>query len=317
MLSSCSNDYEGADWVGVKMQINGTIGGASTRVAADGDGSSWEAGDAIGLYTSNNGNGDADNMKFTTEAGGSTGSFTSTSNLYLLTANEVEVDAYYPYIESSLLSDGVYNFSIKDDNGDYVANDFMFATNNVTRGTAETQSVDLAFNHKMNRLQLDFTKLDGVIDVTIDENTEITCTLSELITDGTFNTKTGDVTANSTTSSVTVTRTGGTVYLIYPRQATENVELNIKIGDVYYTATIPTLGIDGTADNSTLKYNVIITGTQVELTLGGVTVNVWGTATDGGDIETSKKEQSTSGAAEAGSFSNGGSITVTEQTSAE
>ena len=312
LLSGCGNDYEGADWVGAKMQINGTISNSGTRVAADGNGTDWEPGDAIGLYTSNNGIGNAVNQKFTTTSGGATASFASETSLYLLTDQEVNVTGYYPHIEDTRLSDGVYNFSIADENGTYVVNDFMFASNTVTRGDAkDTKNVDLAFNHKMNRLQLDFSTSD--VEVTCDENTEISCTLNGLITDGTFNTKTGEIKANSTTGSVTVTHAGPTVYLIYPPQATKDVTLNIKIGDVYYTAKIPTLAITGPTDNATLKYNVKITGTQVMITFGGVSISGWNTPGEGGDIETSKKEHETNGTADGGSFSDGGSINVTKQ----
>lgn len=303
MFSGCSNDYEGRDWAGVRMSLSGVISnGTGTRVATDGEGNTWEAGDAIGVSTSGNGT-DYANHKYSTVNGD--GNFaTDAGDIYLLSAGEVGLTAYYPYKEDEKLSGGVFNFSISDDIGNYVANDFLFASGKVTRGESnKTQSVSLAFDHMMNRLKL---TLSGF------ENTQVTYTAQNIITDGAFNTTTGVIENSTAKGNVTFAGTGAAAYLIFPPQDTQNVNLNIKIGDKYYTATIPTLASTTGAGGVTLNYTLTIKEEQVTVTLSGITVNGWGTQ-EGGNIEAGEKESTTNGTANGGTWGGGTNISMSEK----
>lgn len=303
IFSGCSNDYEGQDWSGVRMSLSGVIGrDAGTRVAPDGEGNTWEAGDAIGVSTSGNGT-DYTNHKYSTVNGD--GNFaTEAGDIYLLSSGEVSLTAYYPYKENEELSDGVFNFSISDDEGKYVAQDFMFASGKVTRGeSTKTQNVNLTFDHMMNRLKL---TLSG------HENEQVTYTAQNIITDGTFNTTTGAVGNSTSKGDVTFAGTGTAAYLIFPPQDTQNVNLNIKIGEKYYTATIPTLATTSGESGVTLNYALTIKAEQVTVTLSGITVNGWDWQ-EGGNIEAGERENTTNGTADGGTWGGGTNIDMSEK----
>lgn len=303
MFSDCSNDYEGRDWTGVRMSLSGVIGsGAGTRVAVDGEGNAWEAGDAIGVSTSGNGI-DYTNHKYSTANGD--GNFaTEAGDIYLLSAGEVGLTAYYPYKEDEKLSGGVFNFSISDDEGNYVAQDFLFASSKVTRGeSTTTQNVNLTFNQMMNRLKL---SLSGHEDI------QVTYTAQNIITDGTFNTTTGAIENSTAKGDVTFAGTGTAAYLIFPPQDSQNVNLNIKIGEKYYTATIPTLASETGTGGVTLNYTLTIKEEQVTVTLNGITVNGWNTQ-EGGNIEAGEKESTTNGTDNGGTWGGGTNIDMSEK----
>lgn len=309
LLSACSNDtYEGIDRAGAKLNVTGTISNALTRVSTNGLASSWEDGDAIGLYTTNNGS-EFSNAKYTTDG---TGSFKAAAgDVYLLSDGEVTLNAYYPYKEDSQLNNGVYPFSTKDDNNAYVANDFMFATTSVTRGTEKETSAALQFSHKMNRMVLNL-KVDDP-SFTVKDGDAVTYTLQDIVTDGTFNTTTGAITAEKTTGKVTFSGTyGSAVDIIYIPQVKKDVELLIKIGDKYLSAVIPSLA--SSEDESGYSYTYTITKTtgKVTVKLENTSINDWN-AGQGGDIEAEEKKQETTSAPAVGDWNAGGAIDVTEQ----
>lgn len=309
LLSACSNDmYEGIDRAGAKLNITGTINNALTRVATNGLSSSWEDGDAIGLYTANNGT-DFANTKYTTDG---TGSFKAAAgDIYLLSEGEVTLNAYYPYKENNELSNGIYPFSIKDDNNTYVPNDFMFATTSVARGAEDETTTSLRFSHKMNRMVLNLKVEDP--QFTVKEGDAVTYTLRDIVTDGMFNTITGAVTAETATDKVIFSSTyGSPVDLIYIPQVKKDVELLIKIGDKYLSAIIPSLA--SAAEESGYSYTYTITKTQSKVTvkLENTSINDWNTG-QGGDIESEEKEQETTSSPSVGDWNAGGSIEMTEQ----
>lgn len=304
LFSACSNDYEGhADVAGVKLDLNGIINdNVQTRVDAEGDGNKWANGDAIGVYTENNGNNDASNVKYTNSADAAEkGTFSSDKAIYLVVADTVKVIAYYPYIaddDANWDSSSKYKFNIASgtDNA-YKAYDFMHVINGsvVRNSDASTQEVSLAFSHKMNRVKL---SLNGV---TIKETDNVTYTLEGIKTEGTFNTKTGEIELGSDKGTVMFTSNGSnTAYLIYPPQTSTKLPLTIKVsnsdGDKYYSTTLPSLKTGDedktTTDGTTLNYDVTLSGNEATVTLTGITINGWSTY-DGGTLEAKAQDEST------------------------
>lgn len=284
------------------MSLNGVISnGAHSRVATDGEGNKWEAGDAIGVSTMGNGT-DYTNHKYATLSGN--GNFTTEAgDIYLLSKNEISLTAYYPYKEADELNSGLYEFSIRNQESTYVPHDFMFAQAKVTREKdAEFQNVNLAFDHKMNRLRL--TLIDH-------EAEEVEYTLQDVITDGTFNTATGEIVNAATASNVKIAGVGAATYLIYPPQGTKDVALNIKLGEDYYAGILPTLASSTATTGVTLNYNITLKEKQVLITLNGITVNGWGNE-EGGDIEAGEKENTTQGSANGGTWGGGSHIDMYE-----
>lgn len=309
LLSACSNDsYEGVDRAGSKLNITGTINNALTRVTTNGLAGSWEDGDAIGLYTVDNGT-DFSNAKYTTDG---TGSFKAAAgDIYLLTEGEVTLNAYYPYQESDELSNGIYPFSIKDDNDNYTIHDFMFATTTVTRGTEPESTASLRFSHKMNRLVLNLKVEDP--GISINAGDAVTYTLNDIVTDGTFNTVNGTVTAESTTGKVVFTGAyGSSVEFLYIPQMKKDVELLIKIGTRYISALIPSLASSTDESGYSYTYNITKTQDAVTVKLENTGINDWN-AGEGGDIEAGEKKQETASTPSVGDWNTGGSIEMTEQ----
>lgn len=317
LLSACSNDYEGhADVAGVKLDLNGIINDNSTRVDAEGDGNKWANGDAIGVYTENNGNNDATNVKYTNSANAAVkGTFSSDKAIYLVTADTVKVIAYYPYIaddDADWDSSSKYNFNIAGgtDNA-YKAYDFMHVINGevVRNSDAASQEVSLAFSHKMNRVKL---TMKGI---TIADTDEVTYTLEGIKTKGTFNTKTGEIELDDTKGTVMFSGSGNTASIIYAPQTCTKLPLTIKVsntsGDTYYTTTLPSLKTGDadktTTDGTTLNYDVTVKDTGATVTLTGITINGWGTY-DGGSVDAKVEEESTTSDASVTDWTGGTTI---------
>lgn len=305
-LSACSNDtYTGVDREGSLLNVNGTISNtnAATRVSTNGLASSWEAGDAIGLYTVDNGT-DYANAKYVTDEAGN---FTAADgDIYLLSDGAVTLNAYYPYKESTALSGINYPFSIKDDGNAYVKNDFLFGTTTVVRSDQPATTASLQFDHKMNRLVLTLKIEDTSLNVA--EGDAIGYTLQDIITDGVFNTTTGAVTPAKTTGKVTFSgQYGQPTEIIYIPQTKKNVELLIKAGKKYYSAVIPSLAASEEESGYSYTYTITITEAGTTVKLDKVGINDW-IAGEGGDIEAGEKNNETTGTPAADDWNNGGNI---------
>lgn len=228
LMAGCSNDeYEGQDIAGSKLVVSASIDEVKTRM----NDTTWAVGDAIGV--SNDFSTPSLNIKYV--AGSSTGDFTSSTGIYLVGESTVNFTAYYPFNGTEGTAAGDIDFSIAD-NGQYVGDskvDFLFATATASR---EKPTANFQFKHVMSRLKLTIT---GDETVKTRNATEVSYTLKGVITDGTFNTGTGVVTAGKTTGSVKVTTTLGTAssVILPPSSSSSSIELMIEIDGKVYTGS--------------------------------------------------------------------------------
>lgn len=311
LLCGCSNDsYEGRDWAGVKLSIQGAIGTSDgTRVTNAGNVSTWDVNDAIGVYTNGNGT-DFSNVMYL--AKDVVGNFSTLSDIYLLTESEVSLAAYFPYKEDGDLTGGVYSFSIIDEDNAYVSNDFLFASTTTTRGTS-TDKVDVKFlfAHKMNRLLLTLNVTDSELNVK--DGDAVAYKLNGVVTNGTFKTTDGTVTLGKTTGSMNLSgKYGKTVSIIYAPQTTTNLPLTINVGGRYYTAVLPTLATTEAPSGVSLEYEVNIKGDGVTISLINTGIDNWKPET-GGSIDAGEQEPETTCDAKGDTWDEGGAIEVTEQ----
>ncbi len=296
LLSGCSNsDYEGQDIAGSKAIILGSVEEIQTRAS----GTSWAAGDEIGVSITD-GNENSTNILYVTETGNGTFAPDSGTDIYILGNGDKTFTAYYPFTGTEGTAAGTVSFNVSDKQNAATQPgiDFLFATATANRTNPQ---VAFTFKHMMSRVDLTFTNASGS-EIT----GNVTYTLSNILVDGTFNTATGLVTAGSTAGSIDLTSSmGGTSSIILPAQVTTGAELVIEVGGKYYTATfnLTTEASKKHAFNVTL--NAASEGATITIT--GAGIEDWGTGT-GGDIPTNPDQPEATPGVNADNWGENGSV---------
>lgn len=271
VFSACSKmDYEGNDHEGTKVNVKADIKGMNTRLT---DGTTWDSGDAIGVTGGNNNI----NIKRSYSADGET-SWTG-SEIYVLGSNSQTFTAYYPFTGEEGTDQGTITFSVVDKNNAYVGDekvDYLWATATASKSNT---TAEFEFEHKMSKIALTFS--DGT-DTRADETAqEVKYTLSNVITDGTFNTATGKVTAGSTKGTIVVTTAmGETSSVIVPSISSSStttddnaITLKIETGGKAYQGTIT----PGLSESNQYNYTVTISSTTETnaITVSSSSVKGW------------------------------------------
>lgn len=276
-MGSCSNESDLEQGVNDgSIRVSASINQVKTR-ATDSD---WAAGDKIGV-TDDKGN---NNVAYV--ASSSNGGFTAVGDGITIKGNDTYTfKAYYPYTEE----DGEIEFNVVDENyniADQTKVDFLYASG--AQATRNNPNVNFAFSHKMAKLALTFTNNDE----SLESDATISYTISNVATEGTFDTATGVVTAGEAESYIKATpELGEASTAIVPSFATANTEaLSIVVvvengGEtVNYSGTITPELLAGNQYSYTLD---IAYGKG--LTITGGTINGWqqntgdGTLAEGGE----------------------------------
>ncbi len=260
-------------------------------------GTSWANGDAIGVSDGNVDDNTNTNIKYITDA---SGNFSSSTNIYVLGSNEVTYTAYYPYSGEEKSLPEKIDFSVVDNNGKYTSEpekiDFLWAEAKATRAeNAEDVPVTFQFSHKMSQLAMTFT--GDAASTRVAEGTEVTYTLKNVPTGGSFNPATGEITPSATKGNIVVTTTiGQTSSVILPPAAVaeeggtttpESIEVQIEVGgDVYVGTIAPSMD----ASNQ-YSYDIDLKETPqgLMLTISSATIQGW-TDNDSGSIDITKQE---------------------------
>ena len=292
-LAACTNDNENLNAGPVAAQVTAGIGGAQTRVS----GTTWTAGDAIGISTTSSTLTQYTNMKYTTTGDGS---FThaadkggEASGIFFQDTEEVTFRAYYPFDEDSNENtlpgtDGVISDVTTENQANQSTFDFLFATG----ATASKQSPIVSFNndilagtsftHCMTRLILNITTdKDSGFDAADVANG--TYYLNGIKHSGEFDTQDGAATSTGDPNTdwlITAPNTGTdntvTYSMIFYPQAGASLTFRATIDRQNYACTInPALEAA-----TSYTYNIAVKKTGLEVR---GTINPW-IEEDGVDI---------------------------------
>lgn len=274
LMSSCSK----TDDIGSNGALNlkAQIGKAATKAG----GTSWSAGDAIGVFMVNNGTTtiaeNAANKKYATTG---TSSFTAVSGseiFFPMDGSSVDFIAYYPYSSTiSALTDS-YSIDVSDQSTPASIDLLWAKADNAGTGYSKTaMTASLNFSHKLTRLIINIaagTGMSGSLSgtsVTIN-NTNTTNTMS--LTDGTLGT------AASPADITPKTDTDGSSYsaILIPGSYQNFVMTFTKNGETF--TWTPTNGL-AFAAGTEYTYNITLDRTGV--TIDGCTITPWSSGTGG------------------------------------
>ena len=279
-FAACSNEEVINDGP-VAAQVSAGIEGVQTRAA----GTSWDAGDKIGISCTG-GKTAYTNVLYTISDAGS-GSFTSLKPIYFQDLEEVTFSAYYPYTADG----GTIEKTIAATDQETEAQkkiDYMYASGAKASKNAPNvkftneEGTDARFKHRMSQVVFTFKK--GA-DTDLKDMTDFT--ISGLKMEGTFNTEDGTATAVETAQiadlKITEEPSASDTYtrslILFP-QLVNGGKFNLSLtlgGETYKTElSVPNNGTDLTIGN---KYTYTITVNKTGIEVGQSSIEGWG---DGG-----------------------------------
>jgi hypothetical protein len=259
IFAACSNNDENGNAEFKALQVEANISG-STRVA---DGA-FVNGDEIGLFvvsTAVNGKTSGDNVLYV--ADDSNTKFTSKTPVSYKDNNAVNVTAYYPYTES--LTDNSLTVKIADQK------DYLFASLNDVK--FNTPTIELTFDHKLTQLIVNVkagTGIDNLTDLT-------SVTLKSISSEATFNAKTGELTAKSTTADYALTLEAvedgskTSTQLLLPASGKLEIPVEAVYDGVTYKSTLA--AANGMAAGKSYTYTLTLNRTG--LVVEKATINPW------------------------------------------
>lgn len=270
-LTSCSSDNENAGTATdsrVALQVSS---GIQTRAS----GSTWTAGDAIGIYSLNGTTAEYANCQYATANGGTKGTFTpatSDQTIYFpVDGSTRDIIAYYPY--SASVADGVYTVDVSNQSNQEAID--LMTSALVSGKHKDDASVNLQFTHKLSKIEISIKPGNGI---TTADLADMTVTLTNQVPIGTIDVTTSgsSVTANADATATTLTlntATDGTSAeaIVLPAASTTGMNLVFQLsgfdapftwavykadysksfgeGKKYiYTITVNRIGIDVTAE---------------------------------------------------------------------
>ena len=253
VLASCSSEkgQEPENLVPGYLQVHGTVNELTTRAS----GSSWEAGDQIGVTSAD---GKYANILFTTADG--TGAFTSATEVKIAEGATVSYSAYYPYNAAVTAAAPEIAFDTPAD--------YMWATASATYSNPKAA---FAFSHKMSKITLTLTDSKAGAGVTGGS-----VMVNGVAVAGTFNTATGVVTPSDTkTSTESKAFTLDTqLEFLLPAQTATAITVTIGYGDKNYGGTLKVNGSALLALAEGTQYNYTIDLSQTHGDTPEVTTNL-------------------------------------------
>ena len=193
-LAACTNDDENLNTGPVAAQVTAGIGGAQTRAS----GTTWTAGDAIGISTTSSTLTQYTNMKYTTTGDGS---FTHAEDQGGKVSGIFFEDTEEATFRNTLPgTDGEISDVTTVNQANQSAFDFLFATGATASKLSPTLSFNndvtagTSFTHRMTRLVLNIAT-DANSGLSASDVTNGTYYLSGIKHSGTFDTRTGEATA--------------------------------------------------------------------------------------------------------------------------
>lgn len=187
----------------------------------------WEAGDEIGVYMQADAATEFQkvNVKYTNNAE-NVNTFTSEAPItYTGNENTVSFMAVYPF--SSLVTDGIYEFTLG--NEELAENDIMYAS--TASVEAGTQDVTLEFKHKLTKIVLQLKDENG------NSVTGASITINKQRVNGTLDVATGNVSATDDyTSTLQFAGSDGTYEaIVIPDEGREGRSVLIEVDEKKYS----------------------------------------------------------------------------------
>ncbi|MEA5128820.1 MAG: fimbrillin family protein [Proteiniphilum sp.] len=287
LLSACDSDKDYlVNPLGNSDQVKfqATIGAAASTRAS---GTSWDAGDAIGVYALNGGTtlpsgvyDGKENVKYTTPDDGANGTFTAaTTSIYFPETGALDFVAYYPY--QATINNYTYNINVADQSNP-AAIDLLYS-NNATGATKAEPTVSLQFKHKLSILVLNVAAGDGVASLD-----GLTASIKDLKTDGTFDLTDGTTIGLGTTSATitpagAVSGTNGTVAaILVPGQDLNSSKITFSLAGQVYEWTPESMPLES---GKKYTYSLQLSTAGLVLLQPGATIVDWEDADTGtGDI---------------------------------
>ena len=295
LFTACSNDTEVVNDGPVAAQVNAEIYNMATSRAYDDD---WEKTDAIGISVAgvaNQGATAGTNVKYTRKSDNK--GFEASSPIYFQDKEEVTFRAYYPFTETTTMTEGKIISASTADQTQQSTFDFMFATDAKAKKeapainfTENSGGMDCRFKHCMSQLQLEFHSGHG-IELT---SKSIGYKVIGLNMAGTFDIETGVAAANTAATDIKdlsfdpVTATGSSItkdpIILFPQSVMGN-KFNIEV-----TVNQQTYEAELTLPESTdLKFKAgyrlfyVVTINKTGLTIGDAEIEDWISETHQGD----------------------------------
>ncbi|SHI54387.1 The GLUG motif-containing protein [Bacteroides stercorirosoris] len=279
--------------------ITASVGKADNVVSSRAADTAWDVDDCIGISTSSvKGKTNYVNIRYKTDGSVFSpvpGAAGEDNTIYFQDKSPTTFTAYYPYEGANGTKPGnngviTKNLTAADQSPENLpAIDYLWA-----QQTAQSSNpkVDFRFSHRMSRLILNFKAGAGTTLPT----SGLTYTLTQLATEGTFNTSTGEAKATGTVSNLEnlpTSTTGGRITgiaILWP-QAVSSMRLQLKLGDTTFGAalTFPT-GTAGEALAPSTSYTFNVTVERTGITVGQADIDDW---TSGGSKDITLQEART------------------------
>lgn len=278
--------------------VTASIGKTDNVVSSRAANTVWDVDDCIGISTSSvNGKTNYVNIRYKTNGSVFSpvpGAAGEDNTIYFQDKSPTTFTAYYPYEGANGTkpgSDGIItkNLTVADQSPENLpAIDYLWA-----QQTAQSSNpkVDFRFSHRMSRLILNFKAGAGTA-----LPNGLTYTLTQLATEGTFDTSTGEAKATGTVSkleNLPTSTTGGRITgiaILWP-QAVSSMHLQLKLGDNTFGAalTFPA-GTAGEALAPSTSYTFNVTVERTHITVGQADIDDW---TSGGSKDITLQEART------------------------
>lgn len=278
--------------------VTASIGKTDNVVSSRAANTVWDVDDCIGISTSSvNGKTNYVNIRYKTNGSVFSpvpGAAGEDNTIYFQDKSPTTFTAYYPYEGANGTkpgSDGIItkSLTVADQSPENLpAIDYLWA-----QQTAQSSNpkVDFRFSHRMSRLILNFKAGAGTA-----LPNGLTYTLTQLATEGTFDTSTGEAKATSTVSkleNLPTSTTGGRITgiaILWP-QAVSSMRLQLKLGDNTFGAalTFPA-GTAGEALAPSTSYTFNVTVERTGITVGQADIEDW---TSGGSKDVTLQEART------------------------
>ena len=278
--------------------VTASIGKTDNVVSSRAANTVWDVDDCIGISTSSvNGKTNYVNIRYKTNGSVFSpvpGAAGEDNTIYFQDKSPTTFIAYYPYEGANGTkpgSDGIItkNLTVADQSPENLpAIDYLWA-----QQTAQSSNpkVDFRFSHRMSRLILNFKAGAGTA-----LPNGLTYTLTQLATEGTFDTSTGEAKATGTVSKLenlptsTIGRRITGIAILWP-QAVSSMHLQLKLGDNTFGAalTFPA-GTAGEALAPSTSYTFNVTVERTHITVGQADIDDW---TSGGSKDITLQEART------------------------
>lgn len=278
--------------------ITASVGKTDNVVSSRAANTVWDVDDCIGISTSSvNGKTNYVNIRYKTNGSVFSpvpGAADEDNTIYFQDKSPTTFTAYYPYEGANGTkpgNNGVITRTLTaahQSPENLPAIDYLWA-----QRTAQSSNpkVDFRFSHRMSRLILNFKAGAGTA-----LPNGLTYTLTQLATEGTFDTSTGEAKATGTVSNLenlptsTIGRQITGIVILWP-QAVSSMRLQLKLGDNTFGAalTFPA-GTVGEALAPSTSYTFNVTVERTGITVGQADIDDW---TSGGSKDITLQEART------------------------